>query len=342
MLGESNEKLSVKNIFTRVCIECDGENIEYVEKPDTVEIRGEEIQVMAKYWLCRDCGADWEFSDEGEYDQLDEAFRIYRNRHGMLQPEKINELRKRMGFTQGELAKIFGWGAVTISRYENGSLQSKSHDELLKLLERPETFYQFIKEKNNLENKDKYLQHIEQTLNLEKELPVSFLENLLSGKPDEFNGFQEVNIDKIKNLILFFCKDDGIYITKLNKLLFFTDFKYFKEYTHSISGMRYKHLPYGPVPEYYRSILELLVKTGELEVEYKDFGDYIGELYKSVEITDLSVFSDAELEILLEVKKKFAKSGSKEISEISHQEKAYRETKENQLISYFHAQELQI
>jgi len=55
MLVESNEKLSVKNIFTRVCIECDGENIEYIEKPDTVEIRGEEIQVMAKYWICRDC-----------------------------------------------------------------------------------------------------------------------------------------------------------------------------------------------------------------------------------------------------------------------------------------------
>ena len=56
MLRESNEKLSVKNIFTKVCIECDGENIEYIEKPDTVEIRGEEIQVMARYWFCRDCG----------------------------------------------------------------------------------------------------------------------------------------------------------------------------------------------------------------------------------------------------------------------------------------------
>jgi hypothetical protein len=106
MLRESNEKLSVKNIFTQVCIECDGENIEYIEKPDTVEIRGEEIQVMAKYWLCRDCGADWEVFDEGEYDQLDEACRIYRNRHGLLQPEKINELRKRMGFTRENLLEF--------------------------------------------------------------------------------------------------------------------------------------------------------------------------------------------------------------------------------------------
>ena len=342
MLKESNIKLSVKNIFKNICIECDSKNIEYIEKPDMVEVRGEEIQVMAKYWLCRDCGTNWEFFDEDEYDQIDEAYRIYRNRTGMLQPEEIKELRKRSGFSQGELAKIFGWGAVTISRYENGSLQSKAHDELLKLLKKPEIFYNFIKEKNNLKNKDRYLQHLEKTLNLEKELPVSFLENLLSGSADEFNGFQEVNIDKIKNLILFFCKDDGIYITKLNKLLFFTDFKYFKEYTHSITGMRYKHLPYGPVPEYYRSILELLVKTGGLDVEYKDFGDYIGELYKSIDSPDLSVFSDDELEILLEIKKKFAKSGSKEISELSHREKAYRETKENQLISYFHAQELQI
>jgi len=86
---------------------------------------------------------------------------------------------------------------------------------------------------------------------------------------------------------------------------------------------------------YYRTILGVFVDAGELEIEEIHFKEGTGELYRSLQKPDLTIFSDDELEILLEIKRKFKDWNSMQISEFSHQEKAYKESKEGELISYF-------
>jgi len=327
----------MSEVTEKICIECEKENIEKVNYTEEVDIRGEKIKVETGHWHCKDCDSYWRVL--GEDDFMAKALRVYREKHNMVQPEEIKKRRQMYGLTQGDLAKIFGCGIVTISRYERGSLQSKIHENMLKLLRSPEKFYEFISKKE-LEDKEKYLKKIEKSSDLKQYLPLSLLENLLAYKGDEFAGFQDVSVDKIRNAILFFCKD-GIYMTKLNKLLFYSDFRHFKENTLGITGLKYKHLPYGPVPEYYKTILDMLVASGDLKVDIKDFGNYIGELYTSVVKPDFSVFSEDELRVLLEIKKRFADLSSAEISDISHKEKAWNETEENELISYRYAMELE-
>lgn len=75
----------------------------------------------------------------------------------------------------------------------------------------------------------------------------------------EFDAFS-----KFKKMILlaihFGADDDGkITKTKLAKLLYLSDFAWFYEHLHPMSGMRYRRIRYGPVPkEYFLAIEELL------------------------------------------------------------------------------------
>jgi transcriptional regulator with XRE-family HTH domain len=49
--------------------------------------------------------------------------------------EKIKELRESKGMSQYRLAEITGINRSTINRYENGSIQKISFDNLLKICE---------------------------------------------------------------------------------------------------------------------------------------------------------------------------------------------------------------
>lgn len=57
---------------------------------------------------------------------------------------------------------------------------------------------------------------------------------------------------KLKELIVYISKkcsnDEAFGKTKLNKILFFTDFLYYLKNKSSISGQDYVHLQFGPVP----------------------------------------------------------------------------------------------
>ena len=49
--------------------------------------------------------------------------------------EKIKELRENKGMSQYRLAEITGINRSTINRYENGSIQKISFDNLMKICE---------------------------------------------------------------------------------------------------------------------------------------------------------------------------------------------------------------
>ena len=53
--------------------------------------------------------------------------------------EKIKELRESKGISQYRLAELTGINRSTINRYENGSIQKISFDNLLKICKALET-----------------------------------------------------------------------------------------------------------------------------------------------------------------------------------------------------------
>jgi hypothetical protein len=104
-----------------------------------------------------------------------------------------------------------------------------------------------------------------------------------------------LNFEKVVCAILCFCRE-GSFRTKINKLLFYLDFKYFKEQTVSVTGLRYAHLPHSPVPNDFEMYFLYMQHYGMLRVEEEVFfNDESAEKYFSVAEPRLGLFSDREL-----------------------------------------------
>jgi hypothetical protein len=165
----------------------------------------------------------------------------------------------------------------------------------------------------------------------------------LQRDPDEYNGFKSFDNDRFVNAIVYFCKH-GVFKTKLNKLLFYLDFKHFKGYTISITGSTYVHVPFGPEPDDYELYFPILVRQGLVDIEeliYQD-RDCIDERYWAKKEPNLNVFNETEIEILYFIENYFKSYNTTGLSQFSHGEKGYIDTEIGDLISYKYADYLKI
>jgi putative zinc finger/helix-turn-helix YgiT family protein len=76
-------------------------------------------------------------------------FDDYKRKNKLLTSTDIKLIRDKYNLTQEALAKILGFGLKTITRYENGSIQDITHDNLLKLLFVENNFIMLWKEMEN-------------------------------------------------------------------------------------------------------------------------------------------------------------------------------------------------
>jgi len=64
-----------------------------------------------------------------------DAIARYRKRHGLLCADAVREIRKELGLTQRELARLLRLGGNTLSRWESGrKVQTAAMDVLLRLI----------------------------------------------------------------------------------------------------------------------------------------------------------------------------------------------------------------
>jgi len=329
--------------MTNICPNCEKETkIKTVTRGEGIDVRGETIEVEAQYFQCTECGVEFE-STQGP-DALEEAYREYRRRHEMLQPEDIREWRKTYGITQKELSALLGWGGATLSRYENGALQDETHEKMLRMGMEPHNLLNLIRETPHAfipEKRERLIQQLEAAESEAVSINKIFEFRLGNYQPDELSGYLRLNLAKLQNAILFFCKG-GQLKTKLNKLLFYADFKHFKGNAVSITGARYVHLQHGPVPNNYEFFFATMTHSRQIEVDEIQIYQYYGENFVSTIEPDLSIFEPSELKVLAEVKEFFKDYTATQIRDFSHQERGYQETPDHDLISYSFAKNLQI
>ncbi len=122
----------------------------------------------------------------------------------------------------------------------------------------------------------------------------------------------------------------------MNKLLFYADFLKYKREGFGMTGLEYRAIKFGPVPNRFGAVYDKAEG-----VEYEDFvypNGMSGTLLQSDEVPDMDVFSDVERQVLEEVCTRFAKSTAGEISEKSHLEKGWKECSTGRcLIPYSYA-----
>jgi putative zinc finger/helix-turn-helix YgiT family protein len=116
---------------------CCEEEVEFesLRQREDFEVRGERIAVEVSCRRCPGCGE--EFDDRSAPDPFEAAYREYRRRHGLLQPEDIVETRKRAGLSTDEAAVALGLPPEILAGYEAGLVQSEEHDRLIRGLAEP-------------------------------------------------------------------------------------------------------------------------------------------------------------------------------------------------------------
>ena len=100
--------------------------------------------------------------------------------------------------------------------------------------------------------------------------------------PDIYSGYRSPNLEKFTEMVVYFSEKIAPFKTKMNKLLFYSDFLMFKQSCFSISGMRYKAIDMGPVPNNFQSIFEYIANKDELDIFFTELPKgYMGEQFKA-------------------------------------------------------------
>ena len=317
-----------------------------ITKKEIYEVCTEQVEVDARVSVCPECGEEF-YCEELDSVTLLHAYNKYRTKHKLLLPEEIKKIREQYGLSQRSFAKLLNWGDKTIHRYENGAIQDKAHNSLLLFLRTPENMRAYLAENEIMiddRRKEKLLTAVE---NLEhdcgyhtgkKIAPLFFAE-----MPSVENGFKSFDYEKFCAMVLFFAKKcAGLQKVKLLKLLNYSDMVFYQKYGSSISGAKYVHLTYGPVPQNYDMLFGMMEADhiAHIEVVF-DHGYEKHQVMPDSEIPK-EALTEAELAVLEQIADKFADFGSAEISNYSHQEKGYALTKQGEVISYSYARDIRL
>lgn len=330
------------------CPYCD--DITEIEKNTMTEeypVKNDILTITAKVFKCSACGNDFLTSDL-EQENYEAAVTQYRQKHGLLFPEEIVQLRKKYELSQRQLARILRWGESTICIYEKGKIQDAAHNDLLKLLHSPGVMAKLISENREAlsETEVSHLKSRLQALMVEehKSEERKRMNSLYEGFATEFTGNQKFDIGKFTETVLIFLNNGGpTYKTKLLKLLFYADFLFFKSFDKSITGTVYTKLPFGPVPEDYITLVTFLSKNKYVEIEVVEFPNgQEGERLKLLEIPSMKRHAPDEVDVIHHVWETFKDYTAGQLSEYSHKETAYLRTQDNMPISYRFSDRLSI
>ena len=169
---------------------------------------------------------------------------------------------------------------------------------------------------------------------------ANILANMFGVTLDDISREQSPNIEKYKSIITSFLKlelagkkDGKIPKTKLAKLVYLADFAWFYENTVSMSGMQYKRLEYGPVPDVYFRVLDEMFEQGEINIETKKDTMLIS-LGRGAEHEPIQNLNKDELTLIKKIYKKWEDKRTKEIVDFTHSQLPWKISRDGEAIHY--------
>jgi DNA-binding XRE family transcriptional regulator len=213
--------------------------------------------------------------------------------------QKIKELRIQKGLSQEQVAKVIGVSRPTYTAIEVG------------------------KQKLDLEEAQK----------LAKLFGIG-VDELLSGNIP--------NIEKYKHMILSFLrmnlsKDGKVPKTKLAKLLYLADFAWFYQHFESMSGMQYRKITYGPVPDSFFRALDELEESGKIIIEHKSTEGkdmFLIAESESNKNEKIKTLSKEENVLMKKIAEKWKNKKTQEIVNFTHNQLPYFLCRTDELIPY--------
>lgn len=161
---------------------------------------------------------------------------------------------------------------------------------------------------------------------------------LVAEKPTIFTGKRQYDPARLGAMVTYLVeKGHDIYKTNLNKLLFYSDMTAYFLRGQGISGATYVNMPFGPVPDHIEAVIDTLVSSGAVS---KREVPEVGKNAIRFELTGegaVAELSDDDKQVLDWVLGEYGNMGAGELSELSHKERAYRDTRPLEPIAYEYA-----
>ena len=314
-------------------------NIKLKYEVQNCEFRKNEFQILYHYFEEIDTKDTFTTTELDELN-INQVHNMYRQKYRIPFPDEIKSIREQYGLSATKMSKLLGFGSNQYRKYEDDEMPSVSNGKMIEALKDPLFFKELFEQSKNefSENEiiriEKKIDELIKSRTDKQTLWYSFIFKDHFPYRSRANGFASINPEKIRQLIIFFSSSlKGVFETKLNKLLFYSDFLSYKSSGRGITGLQYKAITFGPVPLNYGTIYENLKG---LKKDVVDIGNgHFGSMIFSEESFDSSIFTEKEINIIKTVLNRFKGTKAGEMSEISHTENAWIKNKDNyEIIDY--------
>ncbi len=293
-------------------------------EPSTLTFRKEEFCYIHQFYECEETHERFTTTELDEAN-LAQVYNQYRAKYGIPFPEEIKRIRQHYGLSATKMSAILGFGENQYRLYENGDMPSEANGKVLMSIMNPDVFRTFVENARGQFAEADYEKLMAKASVWGKEKYSTAVVDYVfgRGRRDISSGYTALSISKIKNILLYFIeKGHGVFVTKMNKLLFYTDFLSYRERGKGMTGLRYKAIQHGPVPVRWDRIYSFYDDISQEIVQLPN--DREGTMLVSNLSPVMAEFSDEELEILGAVYERFKKETPTQISETSHQEEAWK------------------
>lgn len=155
---------------------------------------------------------------------------------------------------------------------------------------------------------------------------------------EEVESGSRPNYEKYKDMILAYVRkgssrDGKILKTKLAKMLYLADFAWFYNNLESMSGMKYRRIKYGPVPDMYFRAIDELEGAGKITINRKGDMILISENRGSKK-QPLEKLSNEEMKLVEKIAKKWKSKRTSEIVDFTHNQLPYKICSPDEIIPY--------
>ncbi|NVN18235.1 DUF4065 domain-containing protein [Muricauda sp. HICW] len=310
------------------------------KKKSNLTFRKNDFEITEHFYVCEDTGEEFTTS-ELDAININQVYNQYRDKYGLPFPDQIKQIREKYKISATKMSEILGFGANSYRLYEQGEVPSVGNGRQILGAADPETFRLYLISNQELIDPRDF-HKINKTIDelVSSETASKFHDQNMKelfGKisSDQYTGYKMPSLEKISHMILFFSENAETWKTKLNKMLFYSDFLAFKNSGFGISGLDYRAIQYGPVPSRYGKLYDEISKGEQLRRVYIEERDYEGSFFVPKLTFNEHLFDEFELDVMRMVSNKFKWYSANEIKELSHEELAWKENKEEQsIISY--------
>ncbi|MBN2876946.1 MAG: DUF4065 domain-containing protein [Bacilli bacterium] len=310
--------------------------LEEIHNVEETTFKGETIHYIAAKEYCKN--ADEYIISEEQIKANDLRMKnAYRQKVGLLTSNEILDIRNQYDASQKDFARILGLGELTVTRYENHQIQDKAYDNVLReVRDNPMFFHQLLLEKKQELSKRSFHKIMKQTSQIMAKSGNQYLIQSIFAQYEgygngNFHGNVPLNLNKIIDMINYFgSKIENLYVVKLMKLLWYSDFLYYRENKVGITGLCYFKASMGALPKAYDKIILLEGIFREDEI----FDDRIAVRFLGSDLPKNTMLTKAEIETIDFVISLFGDLNRSEIVAMMHEEDAYLNTQDKHLINY--------